>query len=372
MKRILFIIFSLGLISQLSAQYKQDFEVTYFSGNLPSAKVEAMGMGDAAIGGSVASLFFNPAGLGGIEKQEILLSTSAPFYLEKNANYYTAAFARRIIPRIVAAFSANTFSLGNSGWLFDSDYPVTKGVSSNYALSVAGTPLKGLYIGVNFNLYRLKYFDELKAGINLYFDGGILYKLALPELGKFEHYTQFGVSVSNFTNSKITFDLPDGGTRTNEFPVLGRFAVAYFMGTDVHVPFAGTGPLDFTLTIEYQNTFNNDYLNTFIVGFETVFWDVLAMRLGYFTQSLNDYGVATNRDHLTDFTYGFGAIVPINKLTDDKVPLSLHFDFVSLKQPPYNQSAGNAKVSYAQIPNMRTFTLRVVWALSNLLPAQPK
>jgi len=176
--------------------------------------------------------------------------------------------------------------------------------------------------------------------------------------------------VSNFTNSKIKFDLPDGGNKINEFPVRGRFAVAYFIGTDVNLPVAGTGPLDFTLTVEYQNTFNNDYLNAFIIGFETVLWEVLAMRLGYFTQSLDDFGVATNRDHLTDFTYGFGAIVPLNKMTNDKVPLSLHFDFVSLKQPPYNQPAGNLKISYAQIPNMRTFTLRVVWTLPDLSLAQ--
>ena len=151
--RICISILFLVILESLNAQYTSGFQQEYFYGNLPSAKTEAMGKTDAAIGGSVASTFFNSAGLGGIEKQEAYVSTSAPFYILKNSNYWYAGYARRIIPQIVAAFSVNNFAIGETTFdinIGDERYPVTKGLTSNYALSVAGTPLKGLYIGLNF------------------------------------------------------------------------------------------------------------------------------------------------------------------------------------------------------------------------------
>jgi hypothetical protein len=341
--------------------YNPSFQQEYFYGNLPSAKVEAMGRGDAAIGGSVSSIFFNSAGLGGIERQEVQVSTSAPFYVLENSNYYFAGYARRVIPWLVVGLSANSFATGETTFdvnIGGNRYPVTKGLTTNYALSVAGTPVKGLYIGLNFNLYRWKLFDDVNAATAFHMDGGLLYKLELPDLKKIRHYAQFGVSVNNITAGEITYEAPDGNQSTSPFPIIGRFAAAYFFGFDTNIPKAGKGPIDFVLNLEYQNTFNTEFRNSFIVGFESVLWKVLALRLGYFTQSIDDLGNEENKSRITDFTYGFGAIVPLNILTNDKVPLSIHFDYVSLKQPPYTESG-------RRNPNMRTFTLRVAWTLSN-------
>ncbi len=356
------------MFGSLSAQYISGFQQEYFFGNLPAAKVEAMGMADAAVGGTVASSFFNSAGLGSIEKQEAYFSTSAPFYILKNSSYWYAGYARRIIPRIVAAFSVNNFATGETTFKVNiggQKYPVTKGLTSNYALSVAGTPLKGLYIGFNFNLFRWKLFTDVSAATTFHIDGGLLYKLAIPDLEKLRHHAQFGISINNFTGSKITGVAPDGNQSTNELPIIGRFAAAYMFGTDINLPVAGKGPLDFTFTLEYQNTFNSDFYNSFHVGLESVLWEVLAFRLGYFTQSIDDLGQEVNFSRIRDFTYGFGAIVPLNKLTNDKVPLSIHLDYVSLK-PPSTSDLSSLKAGTRRIPNMRTFTLRVAWTLSGM------
>lgn len=366
--KILFLTISLFLSGILTGQYVSGFQQEYFYGNLPSAKVEAMGMADAAVGGTVASSFFNAAGLAGIEHQEIYLSQSAPFYILKNSNYWYAGYARRIIPRIVAAFSVNNFAIGETTFdvnIGNKKYPVTKGLTSNYALSVAGTPVKGLYIGFNFNLFRWKLFTDVSAATAFHIDGGLLYKLKLPELKKLRHHAQFGASVNNFTGSKITWEATDGNQATNDLPIIGRFAAAYMFGTDINLPVAGTGPLDFTFSVEYQNTFNSEFYNSFHVGLESVLWEVLAFRLGYFTQTIDDLGQEVNFDHIRDFTYGFGAIVPLNKLTNNKIPLAIHFDYVSLK-PPSTSDLSTLKVSVGRIPNMRTFTLMVVWTLTNM------
>jgi len=366
--RLIVLISCVFFITSLSAQYVSGFQVEYFYGNLPSAKTEAMGMADAAIGGTVASSFFNAAGIGGIENQEVYLSASAPFYILNNSNYLYAGYARRILPWLVGAFSVNNIFMGDNtrGWTVGigyDDYPVTKGLTSNYALSVAGTPLKGLYIGFNFNFYRWKLFTDVSAAKTFYIDGGLLYKLEIPDFKEISSHAQFGVSVNNFTTSKITFEAPDGAKSTNEMPIIGRFAAAYMFGTDVNLPAAGTGPLDFTFTLEYQTNFNSEYYNIFSIGFESVLWQVLAFRMGWFTETLDDLGQDTNYDHIRDFTYGFGAIVPLDKLTSDKVPLKIHLDYCSLKPP--SQSDLSSKATSGRLVNMRTFTLRVAWTLMN-------
>jgi len=355
--RILFILICLFTVNLVFGQYNERFQQEYFYGNLPSAKIEAMGRGDAAVGGSVASLFFNSAGLGGIKDQEVFLSTSAPFYVLKNSNYYFAGYARRIIPKLVTAFSINTMAVGETTFettINGEDYPLDKPKTTNYALSVAGTPLKNLYVGLNFNIFRLKYFDDVSPSVTVHFDLGALYKLELTDQPKFNHHLQFGLSVNNFTASKITLESPKGDQATSALPVIGRFAAAYFWRTQITLPVAGSGPLDLTLTTQYQNTFNTEFRNSFIVGIESVVWNVLAVRLGFFTQSVDAEGIPNNKDNITDLTYGFGAIVPLHELTDGKVPFHINLDYCSLKQPPYTESG-------TRIPNMRTFTLRLVW-----------
>ena len=359
-KHIIF--FALLVWAPLSyAQYISGFQVEYFYGNLPSAKTEAMGMADAAIGGSVASSFFNAAGLGGIENQEVFLSTSAPFYILRNSNYTYAGYARRLNSKIVAAFSLHNFDMNKTTFqvnLGANDYPVTKGLTSNYALSVAGTPIEGLYIGLNFNFFRWKIFNNVNAAGTFHIDGGALYKLELPEQKNIRHHAQLGMSFNNFTKSKIKWEAPDGNSTSNELPLIGRYAIAYFIGRDINIPAAGTGPLDFTFTLEYQNSFNSDYNNIFSLGMESVLWNVLAFRLGYFSQSLDDRGQSVNYSRTNDITYGFGTIIPLNKLTDDKLPLSIHIDYVALKPPSTSGFGG-------RIPNMRTFSLRAIWTLEN-------
>ena len=356
--KIILLFLSLFLaLTEVAGQYDERFQQEYFFGNLPSAKVEAMGRGDAAIGGSVASLFFNPAGLGGIENQELFLSTSAPYYILKNSNYYFAGYARRVIPGLVAAFSINSMAVGETGFrttINGEKYPLDKPKSTNYALSVAGTPLKNLYVGLNFNIFRIKLFDDVSPNVTVHFDLGALYKLELTDQPNFNHHLQFGLSINNITASKINLESPKGDKAKETLPVIGRFAAAYFWGTQITLPGAGTGPLDLTFTTEYQNTFNTEFRNSFLIGIESVLWHVLAFRLGFFTQSLDPVGFENNKDRITDLTYGFGAIIPLFDLTNGKIPFRVNLDYCSLKQPPYIHEG-------TRNPNMRTFTLRLVW-----------
>lgn len=359
MKTCLFALF-LFMTHPVWAQYNFAFQQEYFFGNLPSARTEAMGRANTAIGGSVSSIFFNPAGIGNIGDQEVAFSTSAPFYVLRESDYYFAGYARRLPHNLVAAVSVNQMAVGPTTFEVDIngvDYPLDKPTSTNWALTLAAEPIEGLHVGVNANLFRWKLFDDVSVNNALHLDAGALYRLALPSKGDCQQHLQLGLSVDNFSNASITYTSPRGDESTSDFPTVARVGAAYLVNTEITLPGAGTGDLDLTLTAEYQNVLNSEYRTGFNLGAEAAFWKVFALRIGFLTQNMYDYGNSENRDRQTDFTYGFGFIVPLIELTDETLPFDLHFDYVSLKAPP-------ATYSGRRLPNMRTYGFRLVWPLA--------
>lgn len=352
MKKLLFGV-CLLMMHSVQAQYNFNFQQEYFFGNLPSARTEAMGRANVAVGGSVASQFFNPAGIGIIEDQEVALSTSAPFYVLANSDYYYAGYARRIRPNLIAAISVNQLAVGPTTFTVDInsvDHPLDKPTSTNIALTAAMEPIKGLHVGINANLYRMKFFDDVSVSNALHIDAGALYRLEI----KPKQHLQFGASVNNVAKSSITFASPLGDEATSEFPVLARIGAAYVAETEITLPGAGTGPLALTFTAEYQNVLNNDYRTGILMGTEARVWNVFSLRLGYLSLNIDDRGFSTNKSRLANFTYGFGFQIPLPTLTDGKVPFDVHLDYVSLEPPSY--IFGGSRIS-----NMRTFGLRLVW-----------
>jgi hypothetical protein len=341
----------------LRAQSGFGFQQEYFFGRLPSGQAEAMGGGQVAVGGSVASLFFNPAGLGLIQTQEAMFSTSAPFYALTESDYYFAGVARRFHPNMVGALSVNQFAVGPSTFditINGQRYPVDEPKSTNVALSYAVEPIEGLHVGTNVNYYHWKYLDEVEAATQLHVDVGALYRLALQEGEKGASHLQIGAAVNNLSAARIEFSGPAGEVSSNEFPSIVRVGASFLTQQAVDFSLLGLMNIGFTGTLEYQAVLNNPFRNGIRIGTETVLWEVLAVRLGFFTHSIDDFGFPNNRSQLTDFTHGLGLIIPLPKLTDAKIPFSFHIDYVGMKQPPFTFSG-------PRLVNMRTFSFRLVW-----------
>ncbi len=360
MKHIISLIFIHLLICPLWAQYSFTFQQEYFFGNLPSARVEAMGRANVAVGGEAASQFFNPAGIGLIQDQEVAFSTSAPFYALRESDYYFGSYVRRFKPNLVAALSFNQLAIGPTTFsttINGTRYDVEKPSTTNLALTVAAEPIEGLQVGLNANFFNLNFFEDVSANRAAHFDVGALYQLPLAaDSGSYQRF-QFGASVNNITSSSITLTSPAGDEAIQDLPVILRIGTAYLIGTAVNIPGAGETPLDLTFTAELQNTLNSDFRSMFSLGAEGLVAKVFALRLGYLSQTLDDGGFTDNRDVIKDFTYGFGFRVPLHALTNNKFPFALHLDYVSLKQPPYTFRG-------RRLPNMRTYGFRLVWTPS--------
>jgi hypothetical protein len=342
-----------------SGQYNGGNQFEFFFGNYPSARNEAMGRSDVAIGGSVSSLFVNPAGLGGIQHQEVQFSTSGPFYVLRNTDYYFLGYARRILPKIVAAISMNKMAIGPTTFKINiggKRYPLDKPATTNFALSVAGEGFKNLYFGLNVNFYKLKAFNDVPAFFTMLFDAGAMYKLDLKNGEKIDQYLQFGLSVVNGTSSNLKLTSPDGIEESSVLPVISKIGASYFLDTKINIPKAGKGSLDFILTVEYQNVLNYAFRTGYNLGFESVLWKVLAFRLGYYNHSIDPGSFLNNKTQLTSLTYGFGLIVPLAKITNNKIPFNLHFDYINQKQPSYTYEGSKFY--------MRAFTFRLSWPLN--------
>lgn len=360
MKYLIYLVGALCLLaSPVFAQneYNYRFQQEYFFGNLPYAKTEAMGGADVAIGGTVNSIFLNPAGLGLIDNQEIAFSTSAPFYALIRSDYYFFGYGRKINDKLTLGLSLNQIAIGPTSFSANINfrsYPTDFPKTTNLTLTAVYEVIENLQVGLNVNRIELKYFDDAPNASDFQIDLGAIYAVPLQENSRL----QFGLSMANITGGSALLTAPDGQTATSTYPVTGRIAAAYILNSKMNLPGAGEGDFDFTATIGYQNVFNSEYRNTIRFGTEAVFWKAIALRMGFFTQNVDDLNNPTvNRSRINDFTYGFGLIVPLKKLTNGSLPFDAHIDITSQKQPSFRITGGR------RLPNMRAFGLRLVWPL---------
>ena len=107
-------------------------------------------------------------------------------------------------------------------------------------------------------------------------------------------------------------------------------------------------------TLEAQDVVNSDYRTAFRLATEWLAYDIFAFRMGFYTLSQNDMGVLTNKSRINVFTYSFGLVVPVNRMTSGMVPIDIHLDVTAQKQPELTTNSPN-------ISPMRTVGLRVVW-----------
>jgi hypothetical protein len=345
-----------ALFSQQSREYNPNFQLEYFFGNHPNPRTEALGRADVAVGGAVSSTFYNPAGIGLLAAWEVDLSTSAPFYLERQANFYYAGYAHRFHPKLAAALSVNQVASGPIPGFGVSvagvQYAVDEPVSTNLGLTLAATPIPNLHLGLNANLYRMKFFDEVNAAWAPHVDVGALYRLPLTD----QSHLQFGASLTNVLFSSITFQSPIGTESSSHFPVTGRLGLTYQGEGTMNLPGAQPQPIQLLVTLQGQELLNAAERRGIYAGTEVLLARVVALRLGAYSEKWVGEPGGMGRDprpRIADITYGFGIIVPLSQLSKGKLPFSLRLDYCSLEQAPF-------AFSTERFPNRRSLGLRLV------------
>ncbi|MHA1302021.1 MAG: hypothetical protein ACTSO9_21605 [Candidatus Helarchaeota archaeon] len=109
-------------------------------------------------------------------------------------------------------------------------------------------------------------------------------------------------------------------------------------------------------TSEYQDLFNSKYRTGFRIGTEISLFEMFAFRLGYYRETLDDYGYSSNKDLLDDITFGFGFQLPLYTITEKKIPLNFKFDMTTLQQPSYTREFDNWE-------NFKVYSFSVHWMI---------
>ncbi len=340
-----------------SGQYYYGFLQETFFQRQPSARAEALGKGYSAMDGDLASVFFNPAGIAGIRGIEVNGSFATPYYSLENAQYHFISAGVKLHDYLVVALSRNSFNYGEPITFTDlngTELYTYVPRNLNYTLTLASQPIKNLFLGLNTNYLVLNPADQ-EVGV-VFLDFGAIKKFEWLQKNGARHSVNLGASLTNLNYSEIDFGensfIPPAG-----LPVITRYGLNYQLTSGRQGLVKKLKSFSFLWQGEYKMLLNSDFHAGFHTGAEFRLMEVLALRLGYYSEKLEDYGFPDmNKNRLRAFTYGFGLQLPIGKLT--RIPLHVAFDYASMPQEDFTHLM-------RELENFNVYTLRLIWAFQD-------
>lgn len=333
-------------------QYLPGFLPEFFFGRQPSARAEAMGKGYVSIDGDLATVHFNPAGIGSIKQLEINTSYTQPGYYLTQGYYTFYGVGYRVNKYLQFAVSQFHFDFGktNAANAIKTPYREKK------TLTISSQPIKNLLVGLNANYFVWQPGQDNSAN-SLYFDFGVIKKFAVF---KKQHTLNIGASISNFNYANIKANLM-GIDSKFDLPVITRYGASYQFKYGKIFFIDTVNIFKVLLQSEYQMLLNSKYRSGIKFGGELMILNLLAVRAGYYKEKVfNNNLPDDNNSEIKDFTYGLGLQIPLYKLT--KIPMNINFDYTSLPQVSYSRTRTNWD-------NFTTYSLRLNINLKNKVAA---
>ena len=205
--------------------------------------------------------------------------------------------------------------------------------------------------GVNVN-YLTHYSGFDNADGEFYFDFGMLKKINFST-GQQPHTVTMGASITNFSSSVLTLDAL-GVINEIMLPVIAKYGLSYQTSFGQSHFLDSGAAVKILLQSDYQMLLNSDYRKGIRVGGEVTVLNFLLLRIGYFAENTDDYGLPQfNKSRIQNFTYGGGIYVPLNKLTN--LPLGINLDYTNLPEEVYRQD-------FPDPDRFRSITLRLQYA----------
>ena len=318
----------------------QDYQFQFFFGRHPSAKSEAMGRTLVASNDGAFTAYYNPAGSHFIKGINFAFSHASPYYLLTKANYTFYGLSWNIEKLGTIGINQFRYSDGeNAIWTTDFDptsgskyfVPSTSLTAFNYSRDI----WKNLAIGINLNIFSEKIIDN-KTFKTYPLDLGLMKQFLFSGQKDISQQIGFGLSIKNVLGSSVNYESPVvvGPAEKKVLPIIlniGSSYQVYLQRTDY---FPDLYAMGITLQVEYQDVLNYDYRSGFKMGSEISLFEILHWRMGYYTIGLNSNPV-NGKKRLEDFTYGFGLLLPVNKLLKHGIPVTISFDMTKLRQPSY-------------------------------------
>ncbi len=346
--RVFAIILLFTLPITVSAQYNGLLSGNFF-GRQPSARAESMGKAYTSVDGDLGAVYFNPAGISSLKGIALYGAYTPPSFYATEGYYTYFGAGYHVNKYLQIALSQFHFDYGKTNFVGVKEIPF----SERNTLTVASEPIKDLYLGLNAN-YLVFETGIIGKKRSFYLDFGAIKRFTFLQGETCKQSVNLAASISNFTLSTMAFG-EEGSRVHSELPITARFGVNYKFTYNTDFGIADLETLQFLVQGEYQNVLNSDYYSAYRAGGEIVISEILALRGGYYIETVNDNGMpSVNYGEISTLTFGFGLQLPLNKLTN--LPLNIQFDYVSLPQQAYSRS-------FTEFDNFTTYSLSLNWLL---------
>jgi hypothetical protein len=338
MKKSLFVL-SLFVISSvlINAQvYRGDYQ-TFFDYEQPDARSEAMGKTQVTLYGNPMSSLYNPASSSFSEGLNVEYTHLDPQFVEEinGLKFNTFGISYNSKKYGAISFGARIFDEGS--------FAANDWNTYNYALNYSYMPINDLSIGVNINYFRDSFTDIVSTA--WYWDLGLLKRIPLNTETSSQNifigasFLNVGNNEGRYTANDIVYR-SDGTYSKVEFtektplPSTLKIGVSYDYETKLQL--SGFKIFKIMAAAEYSDMLNSGLYTYDKLGAEFTFLETVKLRLGYYNEKINENSTSDNKENLSEFTYGFGINVPVQKIINSKIPISLQFDYASLKAPSYS------------------------------------
>lgn len=334
MKKIVLILFV--IISYSSDCFPQQYE-GYAERILlyqrPNARSEALGRGQVTLHESPYSILDNPAALSFSKGMNFEVSHMNPNYPQETEGYYnTYGISFNSGKYGAFGFSYFTFSVGRPD---EEKYFPDRNINRLFMLNYSNEILPDLSVGINLNYFFEKEYDlwdnlSPVALNTYYFDLGLLKRFHLGSLDNQNLYLGLSLVNAGYSRVKSRFN-----NSSIYFPTIMHLGASYEFRTDKAGRY-DLRPLKLLLAGEYMDVFETRYFSQVRLGMEASLWEVLKLRIGHYSETLDTQITDGSVTGIHQLTYGAGLEIPLSRLANIAFPLTLSIDFTRLPLPDYD------------------------------------
>jgi hypothetical protein len=331
-----------------------------FYGQPSSARATGMGLTTITLEG-IENVFYNPATIG-LSKEKINVhlnyALGSPVY--KGSQYPFLGVSYRINDKLIVGLSnLNWWDEKNSPWttvIGGFDESVNKRSQSVYTVSGSYEVIPNLNVGISGNYLVDRAVDNNITNSEFILSIGAIYNKEVDFIksDKFSNQTiRFAGSLVNALMKNRIEQTYQDNLNYRDLPIHLTFGAAYKATLAIQPNFTeGKGffkgapkTLNLAVHLQYRDVLagpkddivnnNHKYNSAFGIGTEAWFMDLIALRLGYYREKRpigNDKSSGIwATDQKKGLTWGFGVNLPLNRLTNGKLPFNSEINFVTSK-----------------------------------------
>ena len=324
-----------------NAQQYQGAYWDFFSYHQPSTSAEGTGKIYLNSNNDAFSSWYNPALPSFSDKLRISYSTSQNAYFVRDGyfpyheNAFYNAFGIDVPVKNVGTFSfVSNYNLIKTNYEYNQEF---EWKNTSYNINYSKDIFSGFNAGVGFNYFKWevmlpsnyhpdRFFSEYYS-LNL----GISYKYSLPSSEYYSQSAFVDISVLNILTSHP--NTKNDISYHSTLPQIDHVSLGYISKYKGFGIIKGVDDFQTDVQIENVDLLNSYYYNTFSVGMDIKFIDIVSLKVGnyYF---IEDYT-----------TYGLGISFPLRLVSE--IPLVIGVDYSHLKVPPYFYPGNNEVNSFS-------------------------